>query len=287
MTSVNLGLNLAERQIGHAQRSASRRRAEKLPEEQTPTALLCSKAPAQLHKSVQHDAGDTIGTEVRSSGARSAAKFKPDTDPLGASRLASDSRTAAHDQSAALLNSNPDLPTSSTDGLLTRLRRKGDSPSSAHAERVEFQNDEANEGALNIARKVPKVHRAAATGDKPDDPGCPQDANRVFLQLVHGRSMGALSVTSTEKYQAPCRPLIPGVDVGTYDFGCLTVCHLALDGLVTRLAEWPLRASSSLALSRVDAHRVLQSSTNRALLARANAYYVGTPQLGRHFSLAQ
>lgn len=26
--------------------------------------------------------------------------------------------------------------------------------------------------------------------------------------------MGALSVTSTEKYQAPFRPLIPGVDVG-------------------------------------------------------------------------
>jgi acetylornithine aminotransferase len=35
--------------------------------------------------------------------------------------------------------------------------------------------------------------------------------------------MGALSVTSTEKYQAPFRPLIPNIDVATYnDFGCLT-----------------------------------------------------------------
>jgi len=31
---------------------------------------------------------------------------------------------------------------------------------------------------------------------------------------VHGRSMGALSVTSNPKYQNPFTPLIPGVDVG-------------------------------------------------------------------------
>ncbi|KAI6034079.1 acetylornithine and succinylornithine aminotransferase, partial [Pisolithus microcarpus] len=74
--------------------------------------------------------------------------------------------------------------------------------------RVFFANSgtEANEGALKIARKVGK--------DQPDDPACSKTKIVCFENAFHGRSMGALSVTSTEKYQAPFRPLIPGVEVG-------------------------------------------------------------------------
>ena len=35
-----------------------------------------------------------------------------------------------------------------------------------------------------------------------------------FENSFHGRSMGALSVTSNPKYQKPFAPLIPGIDVG-------------------------------------------------------------------------
>lgn len=92
----------------------------------------------------------------------------------------------------------------------------GSAPSPSGA-KVFFANSgtEANEGALKIARKVGKDRWAAATGGKPDDPSCTKTRIVCFQNSFHGRSMGALSVTSTEKYQAPFRPLIPGVDVGT------------------------------------------------------------------------
>jgi len=92
------------------------------------------------------------------------------------------------------------------------------SPSSStkHGANVFFANSgtEANEGALKIARKVGKDRWAAATGGKADDPSCPKTRIVCFENSFHGRSMGALSVTSTEKYQAPFRPLIPGIGVG-------------------------------------------------------------------------
>ncbi|KAG1892749.1 acetylornithine and succinylornithine aminotransferase [Suillus subluteus] len=103
----------------------------------------------------------------------------------------------------------------------------GTSPSSSAAKqgaKVFFANSgtEANEGALKIARKVGKDRWAAATGGKVDDVSCPKTRIVCFENSFHGRSMGALSVTSTEKYQLPFRPLIPGVSVGKLnDLECL------------------------------------------------------------------
>ncbi|PPQ77689.1 hypothetical protein CVT25_011124 [Psilocybe cyanescens] len=73
---------------------------------------------------------------------------------------------------------------------------------------------EANEGALKIARKVGKERWAAANGKSWDDPACSKNRIVCFENSFHGRSMGALSVTSNAKYQKPFAPLIPGVDVG-------------------------------------------------------------------------
>jgi acetylornithine aminotransferase len=93
--------------------------------------------------------------------------------------------------------------------LLVELTRKegglGLSSSSSSSAKVFFSNSgtEANEGALKIARKVGK------------DRGGPNKTGIVcFEQSFHGRSMGALSVTSNPKYQKPFEPLIPGVSVG-------------------------------------------------------------------------
>ncbi|KAL1702627.1 pyridoxal phosphate-dependent transferase [Schizophyllum commune] len=73
---------------------------------------------------------------------------------------------------------------------------------------------EANEGALKIARKVGKERWAAKTGRSWEDGGCTKTRIACFEQGFHGRSMGALSVTTNPKYQKPFAPLIPGVAVG-------------------------------------------------------------------------
>ncbi|KAF9076455.1 acetylornithine aminotransferase [Rhodocollybia butyracea] len=83
--------------------------------------------------------------------------------------------------------------------------------------KVFFSNSgtEANEGALKIARKVGKDRWAAnASGRTWDSKDCTKTRIACFESSFHGRSMGALSVTSTSKYQIPFAPLLPGVDVG-------------------------------------------------------------------------
>ncbi|KAG6832919.1 hypothetical protein H0H92_004803 [Tricholoma furcatifolium] len=83
--------------------------------------------------------------------------------------------------------------------------------------KVFFSNSgtEANEGALKIARKVGKDRwAAAAPGRKWDSPECTKTRIACFEGSFHGRSMGALSVTTNPKYQLPFAPLLPGVDVG-------------------------------------------------------------------------
>ena len=82
--------------------------------------------------------------------------------------------------------------------------------------KVFFSNSgtEANEGALKVARKIGKARWAAATGKSWDDPACDKYELVCFEHAFHGRSMGALSVTTNPKYQKPFAPLLPGVRVG-------------------------------------------------------------------------
>lgn len=65
---------------------------------------------------------------------------------------------------------------------------------------------EANEGALKLARKY-----AIMQGH--------EERHEVISmnKAFHGRSMGALSVTGTEKYRAPFAPLISGVHFADYN----------------------------------------------------------------------
>jgi predicted acetylornithine/succinylornithine family transaminase len=76
------------------------------------------------------------------------------------------------------------------------------------AERVFFCNSgaEANEGAFKFARKWAYE---AFGGEK----------NRIvaFSNAFHGRTMGALAATPREKYQAPFRPLMPGVRIAQFN----------------------------------------------------------------------
>ncbi len=73
---------------------------------------------------------------------------------------------------------------------------------SSFADRVFFCNSgaEANEGAFKFARKW--AH---------DRFGPEKHAIVAFSNAFHGRTFGALAATPREKYQAPFRPLLPGV----------------------------------------------------------------------------
>lgn len=94
------------------------------------------------------------------------------------------------------------------------------SPEKSHGVKVFFSNSgtEANEAALKIARKVGRDR--AVNGKAKQRIVC-------FHNAFHGRTMGALSVTSNEKYQAPFAPLIPDIDVGYIND------IPALEGLIT------------------------------------------------------
>ena len=70
------------------------------------------------------------------------------------------------------------------------------------ADKVFFCNSgaEANEGALKFARKWARVKH----GER-------KTAVLAFTGAFHGRLFGSLAMTPREKYQAPFRPLMPGV----------------------------------------------------------------------------
>lgn len=76
------------------------------------------------------------------------------------------------------------------------------------ADKVYFCNSgaEANEGALKFARKLAYVNER-------------KNKTKVlsFSKAFHGRTLGALSVTPTEKYQTPFKPMVPGAIVGEFD----------------------------------------------------------------------
>src|SRR5258708_7251185 len=65
---------------------------------------------------------------------------------------------------------------------------------------------EAAEVALNLTRLC-----ARTASDAPDKPAA---KHRILAMQnsFHGRTFGAVSVTSTEKYRLPFAPLVPGVE---------------------------------------------------------------------------
>ena len=75
-------------------------------------------------------------------------------------------------------------------------------------DRVFFANSgtESADGALKLARLC-----ARTPADAPDKPA-PKHRILAMQDSFHGRTFGAVSVTSTEKYRLPFAPLVPGVE---------------------------------------------------------------------------
>ncbi len=80
---------------------------------------------------------------------------------------------------------------------------------SCFADRVFFCNSgsEANEGAFKFVRKYARV-----VLEQTDKTGIV-----AFSGSFHGRSMGAVAATSTEKYRAPFEPVMPGVTFAAFN----------------------------------------------------------------------
>lgn len=84
------------------------------------------------------------------------------------------------------------------------------------AAKVFFSNSgtEANEAAIKFARKHGKVVNGG--------PG--KHKILTFKNAFHGRTMGTLSATANEKYQAPFRPMVPGFEYAEFNnIGALDV----------------------------------------------------------------
>ena len=77
--------------------------------------------------------------------------------------------------------------------------------SCSFADRVFFSNSgtEANEAAIKFARKFQRFSH-------PDEMHPPSDFIS-FSNCFHGRTMGALALTSKEHYRTPFQPVMPGV----------------------------------------------------------------------------
>jgi acetylornithine/N-succinyldiaminopimelate aminotransferase len=146
-------------------------------------------------------------------------------------------------------------------------------------DRVFFSNSgtEAADGALKLARLC-----ARSASDAPDKPAA---KHRILAMhnSFHGRTFGALSVTSTEKYRLPFAPLVPGVEFVRFnDIADLeskfdnTVCAVILE---TIQGEGGIH---SITENFWDRARALSSQNGTLLIA--DEIQCGLGRTGRYFA---
>jgi len=144
-------------------------------------------------------------------------------------------------------------------------------------DRVFFSNSgtEAVDGALKLARLCGRP--------KPGSPGQAKTRILALEHSFHGRTFGALSVTSAEKYRLPFAPLVPGVEfVALNDPGELearfdsTVCAVVLE---TIQGEGGIRPVSEAFWEKARA----LASRHGALLV-ADEIQCGLGRTGRRFA---
>jgi predicted acetylornithine/succinylornithine family transaminase len=146
-------------------------------------------------------------------------------------------------------------------------------------DRVFFSNSgtEAADGGLKLARLC-----ARTASDAPDKPAA---KHRILAMhnSFHGRTFGAVSVTSTEKYRLPFAPLVPGVEFVRFnDLADLeskfddTVCALILE---TVQGEGGIHPVSEAFWNRARA-----LATQHGALLIADEIQCGLGRTGRYFA---
>jgi acetylornithine/N-succinyldiaminopimelate aminotransferase len=123
------------------------------------------------------------------------------------------------------------------------------------ADRVFFCNSgtEAVEGALKFARKYA---RQASNGTQE------KIGILAFTGSFHGRTMGALSATATEKYRAPFEPLIPGVRFAP--FNDVQAAEAAITEEVCAVIVEPVQGEGGVHLATGEFLACLRSACDRA-----------------------
>lgn len=128
---------------------------------------------------------------------------------------------------------------------------------------------EAIEAALKFARKY---HRERG------------DANRrefvAFRGSFHGRTMGSLAATDSEKYQAPFRPLMPGVTFA--NFNDLDSARAAITNETAAVIVEPVQGESGVYPARDDFLRGLRAlCSERGALLVFDEIQCGLGRTGR------
>jgi acetylornithine/N-succinyldiaminopimelate aminotransferase len=146
-------------------------------------------------------------------------------------------------------------------------------------DRVFFSNSgtEAIDGAMKLARLY---------GRKPDEAAGTTAKKHRFLALensFHGRTFGAVSVTSTEKYRLPFAPVVPGVEFVRFnDMADLeakfddTVCAILLETVQGEGGIYPV--------SEAFWNRARALSTQHGALLIADEIQCGLGRTGRCFA---
>ena len=146
-------------------------------------------------------------------------------------------------------------------------------------DRVFFSNSgtEAIDGAMKLARLY---------GRKPDEAAGTTARKHRFLALensFHGRTFGAVSVTSTEKYRLPFAPLVPGVEFVRFnDVADLeakfddTVCAILIETIQGEGGIYPV--------SEAFWNRARALATQHGALLIADEIQCGLGRTGRCFA---
>jgi acetylornithine/N-succinyldiaminopimelate aminotransferase len=146
-------------------------------------------------------------------------------------------------------------------------------------DRVFFSNSgtEAADGALKLARLC-----ARTTSDAPDQPAAKYRILAMHNSF-HGRTFGAVSVTSTEKYRLPFAPLVPGVEFIRFnDLADLeskfdnTVCAVILETVQGEGGIYPVTESFW--------NRARSLATQHGALLIADEIQCGLGRTGRYFA---
>lgn len=111
--------------------------------------------------------------------------------------------------------------------------------SSSFADRVFFTNSgtEANEAAIKFARKFQRYTHPDAKD--------PPTEFVAFCNCFHGRTIGALSLTSKENYRSPFEPLMPGVTFIEYG-NSEAARELILSGKVAAVFVEPVQGEGGI-----------------------------------------
>ncbi len=144
--------------------------------------------------------------------------------------------------------------------------------------RVFFSNSgsEAIEGALKLARLYGRTPADFPTS------AAPKHRILAMDNSFHGRTFGAVSVTSTEKYRLPFAPLLPGIDF--VRFNDVADLESKFDNTVCAVLLEPIQGEGGIhPITEVFWNRARALATQHDALLIADEIQCGLGRTGRYF----